>query len=264
MRIHLSHLLLFLYIILHTIFCTSCSKNPITDHTISETFIEFPQSSLTHTISYTETAPYTISIPFQIMGKELSSQDSAYISLTSTNSSEEDLIYDSIIKSTPNTFSDTIYIEINKPLYSSVKYNMTISLHSFNSQLKVSDNYKTCTIDIIKESFSDFFSGTYSCYETSTQASYTVEFTAKNELELVNHNFWDFPLDGQTVSYIFSLDTEHSISIPESEFVDKMGNIYTVEGTGNYWLNGNFSVNYTMKEENGDIYEQGTHEFTKQ
>jgi|SRR5690554_4976444 len=109
-----------------------------------------------------------------------------------------------------------------------------------------------------------FFTGTYVCYETSTQARYNVEFTAKNELELINHNFWDFPLDGQTVSYIFSLNEEQSISIPESEFVDKMGNIYTIEGTGNYWLTGNFSVNYTMKKQNGDIYEQETHEFTKQ
>ncbi|MFW5850627.1 MAG: hypothetical protein ACOCWB_00225 [Bacteroidota bacterium] len=260
----LFHLLLFSYITLHSLFYTSCSKNPITDHTMSETFIEFPQSSLTHTISYTETAPYTITIPFQIMGKELSSQDSAYISLSSTNCSQEDLIYDSIIKTCLNTFSDTINIDINKSLSSSVNYTIRISLHTFNSQLKVSENYKKCTVNIVKESFSDFFSGTYSCYETSTQARYNVEFTADNELVLINHNFWDFPLDGQTVSYIFSLDAEHSIIIPESEFVDKTGNIYTIEGAGNYWLNGNFSVNYTMKEQNGEIYEQGIHEFTKQ
>lgn len=155
MRHTLSYLILFVYITLLTIFCTSCSKN--IGHTVSETFIEFPQSSLPHTISYTETNPYTISVPFQIMGKKLSVQDSAYISLSSTNISQEDIIYDSIIQTNPNTFSDTIFIDINKSLSSSVNYSITINLHSFNSQLKVSENYEKCTINIVKESFSDFF-----------------------------------------------------------------------------------------------------------
>ena len=111
----------------------------------------------------------------------------------------------------------------------------------------------------------DFFTGKYSCYESATNSTYEVDFEKIDANSIKNNNFWDFPLPGQYVTYIFVQDETFAISIPEdSEWTDNLGNKYLVSGSGTYDLQGNFTVNYVMKNAStGTVYQTGKHSFKK-
>ena len=78
-------------------------------------------------------------------------------------------------------------------------------------------------------------------------------------------NFYDFPLAGQYVPYVFTQDESMQVEIPENtEWTDNLGNKYLVSGTGTYELNGNFAVDFTMKDAaTEEMYMTGKHTFRK-
>lgn len=255
----------YIYSILIVVFLYSCSKNEYIDTSITQTYIEFPNTHFMGDIHFTETPPYTLRIPIQIFGTSLSKKDSVRFTMRQTQLSID---IDTTISISPNQNQDTIHISFkgNAPFSPGVEYSSIIQLHSLGRSLDVSANTATRTYIIQKKSLSQFLSGSYSCFETSTNARYTVTFTAISATQntIINHNFWDFPLEGQTVAYTLATDGSNTIEIAPTNFTDKLGNTYLVYGSGTYdTSNGSMTVDFFMEDAQGNMYQNGTHIFTR-
>jgi hypothetical protein len=243
----------------------SCNQNKILDKSIEQTFIEFPSSEISKTISYSQKDTFLLAIPIQIFGKELENNSSIKFSIVGgTAKNKIHFNLDSIQEIKSKISLDTIFIHIaTQKLTSGVDYSIKLEIKNINNTLVVSTNYKSCTIHFIKETFIDFYTGFYSCFESSTNSTYTVEFTKENSSTINNTNFWDFPNEGKEVPYIFNQDLNQTIEIPRTAWMDKLGKEYTVYGNGNYTNNGNFTVDFYIEDSNGNLYQNGTHTFTK-
>ncbi|OQA99303.1 MAG: hypothetical protein BWY22_00421 [Bacteroidetes bacterium ADurb.Bin217] len=247
-------------------FLYSCNENEFINSHIDKTYAEFPTNTYSQTISYTEQSPYSLSIPYQIFGNSLAKNDTLIVRITSnyfTKNSE--YWYDSVRIITPQTIFDTVRISIkSNKIWEGGTFSLQCTLVSKNKLITVSKNAHSCTLYFTRESFINYFTGAYSCFETSTNATYNVSFIRiNNDSTLYNTNFWDFPLTGQQLPYVFRKDAEQSIEIPESEWTDKLGKKYTVSGTGTYTLNGTFQVSFEMENEQGIVEHSGKHYFTK-
>lgn len=244
----------------------NCSKNDFDSQYIQKTYVEFPSKHIHIVIPYNQQPPYNLHIPIQIFGTSLTTEDS--IKIHSKNDwliANVDYTCEHIKRIATQTLHDSITLSVaSNKFYNNTLYSIDLEIISFGNQIEVSKNNNSCEVSFIKESFSQFFSGTYSCFETSTNSTYEVTFRtlSAQSNKIMNQNFWDFPESGQEVEYIFSLD-EQTIEIPEAYFTDKLGNTYTVKGSGTYTLDGNFIVDFFMYLTNGDIYQSGRHIFTK-
>lgn len=252
-------------ILLFLLYMMSCKDNAYIDNTIGSTNAEFANSSIQQNLSYTLTAPYTLLLPYQIFGNSLSNNDTIIVRALSSYFSKSEYSYDSIRIITPKTIFDTVKISIqSNKIWEGGTFSIPFELISKNKKIKVSSNYKQCTLYFTRESFISYFTGNYSCHETSTGATYDVSFTQlNNDSTVYNTNFWDFPLVGQQVPYIFRKDDAKSIEIPQTVWTDKLGNVYTVYGTGSYTFNGSFEVSFFMENSEGNIEHSGIHHFTK-
>lgn len=257
------------FIILYTIIgffsFISCNQNKILDNSIEQTYVEFPSSEITKTISYSLQDSFLLAIPIQIFGKELENNSSIKISIVGgTANNKIHFNFDSIQEIKTKISLDTLFIHIaTQKLTSGVDYSIILEFKNSNNTLIASSNYKSCTIHFIKETFIDFYTGTYSCFESSTNSTYTVEFTKENSSTINNINFWDFSYVGKVIPYIFYQDQNQTIEIPRTAWIDKLEKEYTVYGNGNYSSNGDFSVDFYIEDSNGDLYQNGTHTFTK-
>ncbi len=257
--------------ILYIILCIcigfiSCKENSYINPIIDTTYIEFPTKTIHQTLLYTETSPYTLNLPFQVFGKSLNQNDTIVVRVTSNYFIKNtDFWYDSIQIITPTTIIDTIHIHIkNTKVWEGGTFSLDCKLISKNNKIHTSKNYQNCTLFFTRESFISYFTGNYSCFENSTESTYPVTFIqSQNDSVLYNTNFWDFPLIGQNVPYIFRKDQDKTIIIPETVWTDKIGNQYTIYGSGNYTFNGTFHVSFFMENNEGKIEHSGIHFFTK-
>lgn len=249
-----------IFYILCCIALFSCSKNDYVDTTIEKTMIEFPQSTQNETISFIAGEEYQIAVPLQVFG----GTSTATIFVDAESSLSKDAYSVASTKELKNSVLDSIYITINTTkLKKGTSYTITLTISS--SDITVSENYKSCIVTFSQQAFMDFFTGTYSCYESSTNSTYDVEFTKLNDSTIKNNNFWDFPLSGQYVPFVFVQDESQALQIPEdTQWTDLLGNKYLVSGSGSYDLDGNFFVNFTMKDATTNaVYQTGKQVYTK-
>ena len=265
MKLITKYSFVFIYIIVGLFSIISCNQNKILDNSIEQTYIEFPSSEITKTISYSLQDSFLLAIPIQIFGKELENNSSIKISIVGgTAKNKIHFNFDSIQEIKSKISLDTLFIHIaTQKLTSGIDYSIQLEIKSINNTLIASTNYKTCTIHFLKETFIDFYTGSYSCFESSTNSTYNVEFTKENSSTINNSNFWDFSYDGKVIPYIFNQDINQTIEIPRTVWMDKLEKEYTVYGNGNYNSNGNFSVDFYIEDSNGNLYQSGTHTFTK-
>jgi len=239
----------------------SCSKNEYIDSTIDKPTVEFPQTKFEKTISFVEnSSSYDIAVPIQIFG----GTSDASLSVSVETSAPSDIYSIESTKSLQNTVLDSIHILVNTTkLKKAQTYSITLTISS--EKVAIAKNYETCVVTFSQQAFMDFFTGSYSCYESSTNSTYNVEFTKLNDTTVKNNNFWDFPLPGKYVPFVFNQNEEQTVSIPDDyEWTDLLGNKYIISGTGNYDLQGNFFVNFTMKQaESEAIYQTGKQTYTK-
>ncbi|MCQ2960042.1 MAG: hypothetical protein MJ198_07640 [Bacteroidales bacterium] len=238
----------------------SCSKNPYIDATVDKATVEFASTTLNETISFVADEEYCISVPIQIFG----GLSSATLNVAVETKLPEDSYSINKSKVLTGNSLDTIQVLIKtSKLKKGTSYSIKLTLNSSN--VAVSENYKSCVLTFAQQAFMDFFTGEYSCYESSTGATYNVEFIKVNDTIVKNNNFYDFPLPGQYVSYVFKQDESRSVTIPEdSEWTDNLGNKYLISGNGSYDLQGNFVVDFTMKEAPTEsIYLSGKHSFKR-
>ena len=239
----------------------ACKKNEYLDASIDKPTVEFSSIELTETISFISNGNYDIAVPIQIFGGTTDK--------TITVSAESILPNDayslnSSLALTKGQSIDTIHISLNtNKIQKGKAYGIKLTLTS--NDIAISENYKSCNITFTQQTFMDFFTGKYICYESATNSTYEVYFEKINATSIKNNNFWDFPLPGQYVTYVFTQDDSFAISIPEdSEWTDNLGNKYLVSGSGTYDLQGNFVVNYEMKNaSSGTLYQSGKHTFKK-
>ena len=239
----------------------ACKKNEYLDASIDKPTVEFSTTELTETISFISNGNYDIAVPIQIFG---GTTDKTISVSAKTALPNDAYSLNSTLSLTKGQSIDTIHISLNTSKIQKGKpYNITLTITS--NDIAVSENYKTCDIILTQQTFMDFFTGKYSCYESATNSTYEVDFEKIDANSIKNNNFWDFPLPGQYVTYIFAQDETFAISIPEdSEWTDNLGNKYLVSGSGTYDLQGNFTVNYVMKNAStGTTYQTGTHTFKK-
>lgn len=251
----------FLTILTCCIVLASCSKNEYLDATIDKPTVEFSQANFEKTISFVEnSSAYDIAIPIQIFG----GTSDAAISVSVETSASSDIYKIESTKTLQNNVLDSIHIYVNTAkMKKATAYSIKLTISS--DKVAIAKNYETCVVTFSQQAFMDFFTGTYSCYESSTNSTYNVDFTKLNDTTVKNNNFWDFPLPGQYVPFVFNQNEEQTVSIPDDyEWTDLLGNKYLISGTGNYDLQGNFFVNFTMKKaENEVIYQTGKQTYTK-
>lgn len=239
----------------------SCSKNDYVDTVYDKTTVEFATTSLTDTISFVANEEYTIAVPIQIFG----GFSSAKLSIACSSDLPDDAYFVESNKVVENGVSlDSIYVKINTSKIKKGKI-YAVELTISDADIAISKNYATCQLTLIQQAFIDFFTGSYSCKESSTNSTYDVEFTKLNDTTVKNLNFWDFPLSGQYVPFIFVQDETFGVSIPENtEWTDLLGNKYKISGFGTYDLQGNFSVNFVMKDfATDEEYQSGTQVYKK-
>lgn len=250
-----------LFYIFFLLIIVSCSKNDYVDAVYDTTTVEFVATNVTETISFVANEEYTIAVPIQIFG------ESANVSLTI--SCETDLPSDAYSFESnkivgKGIFLDSIYVKVKTSRIQKGK-TYSIVLNISDADIAISKNYATCNLSLSQQAFIDFFTGTYSCQESSTNSTYDVEFVKLNDTATKNLNFWDFPLSGQAVPFAFVQNESRAVSIPEdTEWCDLLGHKYKVSGTGTYDLQGNFSIHFVMKDFATDKeYQSGTQVYTK-
>ncbi len=239
----------------------SCNKNDYVDAEYDKTTVEFVSTSLTETIPFVANEEYTIAVPIQIFG----GLSTAKLTITCSTDLPNDAYFVESNKIVENGISlDSIYVKINTSKIKKGKI-YAVELTISDADIAISKNYATCQLTLSQQAFIDFFTGTYSCKESSTSSTYDVEFTKLNDTSIKNLNFWDFPLSGQYVPFVFVQDESFGVFIPEdTEWTDLLGNKYKVSGSGTYDLQGNFSVNFVMKDFATDKeYQTGTQVYTK-
>lgn len=240
--------------------CFSCEKNEYLDASVDDATVEFASTNMNETISFISTGDYDIAVPIQIFGGTSTAQIN--VAVETKMSSEAYSVESS--KNLNGSSLDTIHVKVKcVKLKKGTVYSMTLKISS--SSVVVSKNYEKCVLEFSQQAFMDFFTGNYSCYESATGATYDVNFTKMNDTTIKNNNFYDFPLAGQYVPYVFVQDDSKKISIPENtEWIDNLGNKYVVSGEGAYELNGNFYVNFTMEDAATEsVYLTGKHTFKK-
>ncbi len=239
----------------------SCSKNEYIDSTIDKPTVEFTQATFDKTISFVEnSSSYDIAVPIQVFG----GTSDASISVSVETANSNDVYSIETTKSLQNNTLDSIHIYVNTTkLKKAQTYSIKLTISS--DKVAIAKNYETCIVTFSQQAFMDFFTGTYSCYESSTNSTYNVDFTKLNDTTVKNNNFWDFPLPGQYVPFVFNQNEAQTVSIPDDyEWTDLLGNKYIVSGTGNYDLKGNFFINFTMKKSGSEeIYQTGKQTYTK-
>ncbi len=240
-------------------FC-SCEKNEYLDASIDKTTVEFASTNLNETISFIAAEEYKIPVPIQIFG----GKSTSIINVKVDTKMAQEAYSISASQALKGSSLDTIFVTVKtSKLKKGITYSLNLTLES--SDVKVSSNYKSCAVTFVQQAFMDFFTGIYSCKESSTGSTYDVEFTKMNDSTIKNNNFYDFPLAGQYVPYVFVQDESLAISIPEDyEWTDNLGHKYLISGIGSYELNGNFKVDFTMKDAVSEqVYQIGTHSFRK-
>lgn len=239
----------------------SCSKNDYVDAEYDKTTVEFVSTNVTETISFVANDEYVIAVPIQIFGG--SANASLTIScVTDLPSGAYSIESNKIVAK--GVSLDSVYVNIKTSKIEKGKM-YSVELTISDADIAISKNYATCRVSLSQQAFIDFFTGIYSCQESSTNSTYDVEFTKMNETTTKNLNFWDFPLPGQYVPFVFVQDETFSVSIPDdTEWTDLLGNKYKISGSGTYDLQGNFSINFVMKEFSTDKeYQSGTQVYTK-
>lgn len=242
----------------------SCSKNEYLDTTIDKPTVEFTQATFNKTISFVEnSSSYDIAVPIQVFGG--TTDASISVSIETSNPAYINDVYSiETTKSLHNNTLDSIHIHVNTTkLKKAQTYSIKLTISS--EKVAIAKNYETCLVTFSQQAFMDFFTGSYSCYESSTNSTYNVDFTKLNDTTVKNNNFWDFPLPGQYVPFVFTTDESQTVSIPDDYvWTDLLGNKYIVSGTGNYDLKGNFFVDFTMKQTGSEeIYQTGRQTYTK-
>jgi len=258
-----------LFAILCILSCIGCSQKEHLENSINKTYVEFGNSTFATTIPFTTKQPYILYLPYQVFNNNLQQNDTIIIEgLSNFFAKNKDFFYDSIQIVSPNTLKDSIKITIkSSKIFEGGTFELPFKLSSKNKNITISKNYEKSTLVFTRESFINYFSGEYSCYETNTNATYDVKFEANrsilNSNITYNKNFWDFPAQGEIIPFVFDTTATKLITIPETEWHDKLGNKYIVNGDGGYDFSGNFNVNYYMKNLNGEIYQQGKQFYTK-
>ncbi|MCQ2608622.1 MAG: hypothetical protein MJ197_08060 [Bacteroidales bacterium] len=242
----------------------SCSKNEYLDTTIDKPTVEFTQATFNKTISFVENnSSYDIAVPIQVFGG--TTDASISVSIETSNPAYINDVYSiETTKSLHNNTLDSIHIYVNTTkLKKAQTYSIKLTISS--EKVAIAKNYETCLVTFSQQAFMDFFTGSYSCYESSTNSTYNVDFTKLTDTTVKNNNFWDFPLPGQYVPFVFTTDEPQTVSIPNDYvWTDLLGNKYIVSGTGNYDLKGNFFVDFTMKQTGSEeIYQTGRQTYTK-
>ena len=239
----------------------SCSKNDYLDASIGESTVEFAQTTMTETILFIADSQYDIAVPIQIFGGSKAA--------TVRVSAESQLSNDAFsVESTKqiqkDVALDTIHVLVNTDrIKKGTEYSVILRISS--DDIRVSQNYATCQIRFSQQAFIDYFTGVYSCFETSTNSTYEVELKKESDTTVRNLNFWDFPLAGQYVSFAFVQNETQAVSIADdTEWTDKLGNKYKISGNGTYDLQGNFSIDFVMKDFATDaVYQSGKQIYTK-
>lgn len=243
------------------LFCLfSCKKNEYLNASVDETTVEFTTTAISETISFNAGNVYDILVPIQVFG----GTSDATVTIVSKTSLPSDVVIIPTTKKINGTTLDTITLQVKtEKLKKGQVYTLELTLSS--SEVAISKNYESCAVSFSQQAFMDFFTGVYSCYESATGSIYEVEFTKDNDTTVKNNNFYDFPLAGQMVPYVFSQGESHAVEISEDyAWTDKLGNKYLVSGKGTYDSDGNFTVDYVMKDASTEaVYQQGTHMFRK-
>lgn len=238
----------------------SCDKDEYLGTTIEQPTVEFAQTKYAETISFIASDEYNIAVPIQVFG----GNSTGSINISAQTALPNDAYSVSTSKTLNGNALDTIYITINTAkITKGEAYSINVTISS--SEISVSKNYATCSVTFSQQAFIDYFTGTYSCFESSTNSTYDVELTKQNDTTIKNNNFWDFPLAGQYVPFIFSQDETMAVTIPnDTQWTDLLGNKYLISGMGKYDFQGNFYVDFTMKTAaTNEVYQSGRQTYTK-
>lgn len=242
----------------------ACGKDKISKPLAKNSYVEFIHKSNSHTIPYTANFPYAIYLPIQYFGKTIDAPQSLSIKISSHTLSETfDFMYDSLHVISPNSIFDSVKVTIISPsIIEGNSYSFTCTIQPLDAGIVVLKEAATTTISFTKESLVHYFSGSFSCFEDATSSTYNTEFVKLSDTVVANTNFWDFPLSGQVVPYIFRKDSLHSVIIPPTPWADKLQHEYIVEGEGQYSISTkSFFVNYRITDNKGNIEQVGTHSF---
>ncbi|MBK8808808.1 MAG: hypothetical protein IPO21_20085 [Bacteroidales bacterium] len=161
-------------------------------------------------------------------------------------------------------YTDSIALKICvSSLEMGILYTLKITLTD-ESSLRISKNYSSSKISLIRHDFIRSFVGEYYCYEPENQIQYTTTFSYKNDSVIANENFWDFTRYGEVVLYKLDRKSSKVEILADNEWMDFKGLSYKVNGSGTYNTNGDFELQYSIKDINNDsIVELGRHYFTK-
>ncbi len=258
----MSNKIVYTFLLLFT-FLWSCKKDD--KFYDGKSLVSFSQSNISINIPFTQNADFTISIPIQIDSKVENSDKQIYIYEESlqkaVNGNNYFLISDTSIIKKDSVYSSFKLVLKPSHFYENQKITLIFKIAD-NSEIKPSENYKTCIVTIYKQPFLSVFTGSYMCYEPINQDTYKTTFVATSKSNTIaNTNFWNFSPEGQPIYYTIKKDSARSIEIEEQTWIDKSGITYKVSGKGNYTFDGKMTVNYTLIASD-TVYETGIHYFT--
>lgn len=249
----------FIIIIFSILLFTFCSDPKIYT---GEPQAQLPESSLNFDFYYTDSGTTVIYIPIQVIAGEDFSPTDISISyeispaITAMESSTGSYVINGYVDSIPlNLTVDSLTWDKS--------YSLTFSILD-DSEITPAGNYCSTSIIIKRQKFIHAFTGSYNCSEPVNQISYNVTFSYETDSSVLNNNFWDFPLDGQSVRYTFNQnDYTYSIEASDSSMIwyDEEGDAFTIEGQGTFSDDGAFTNTYRIYSDDS-LIEEGTHYFT--
>lgn len=247
---------------LFLVICLSCKKDPVL---FDGSYIQFTDSVINHTIKYGTGQYDTISIEISLIG-ELFGQDQQ-IQLERDSLAEKAVvdqicIIPSDVTLNANESTGLLQVVLQndsiEPAYAS-EFNIGLVPSSV-----VADNYRTVTVSFYKQKLIDVFSGDFQCTESEYNNSYVVNIQSTYPVSdtVLISNFWDFT-DNDDIKAVIRSDASKAIVIPVQDFTDRLGNEYTVTGSGTYQNTGSFSIDYSLTDaRTGNLYESGNQIYT--
>ena len=249
-------------LLLFVLFISGCSKDDKTYK--GNSLVEFSQNTITKQILFTQTQNFIIPIKLQLSSKLVNPDGKIQIQEIGDNSAILGKHY-TVSNYSITIVSDSIFAYFNVNIIPSAFFEGESVNVSFKiadvSEIKPSENYKTCKLILSKQSFIDVFVGKFTCKEPINQDMYITTFIAGPTSNTIKDlNFWNFPAEGQTLLYTFHKDSTRKVEIIEQDWLDKTGQQYKISGEGTFDYFGKITMNYTVSRAD-TVYEKGVHEF---
>lgn len=238
-------------LLLGTFVLFSCKKDEKTY--TGATMIEFTETSITETVSYAQKGFDTLWVKVQLVGATQTTDVEVVVDAYNGDASavSNQLIAENakaVIKA--GGVSTEVPILINADNISESK---TVYLKlSEASTLKVSENYKQLSLQLKKQSFTEFFTGSYTCVEPEYQdATYkTVFYSSTVDSSIYTKNFLNYAVSGLNTSFTLSKVSSKQLIIQGQTYTDEENKLFWLSGRGSYDLSGNMKVEYILWDYN--------------